>query len=172
VLLALRMVGIFNAAIWLGSAIFFTFALTTGVFSEEFKRIFGGYYTGIVAQTFIGRYFIVHVVCAIIALVHFFAEMAYAGRPFRRLTFGLLVGVLALGLIGGQFFAPRLKELHQVKYRGTPEQQAAAQKQFSRLHALSRIADLLSLLVIVTYTWQVSNPPDHTRFVSAQKFRG
>ena len=166
------MVGVFNAAVWLGSAVFFTFALTSGIFSEEFKRVFGGYYTGIVAQTLIGRYFVVHLVCAIIALVHFFAEMAYAGRPFRRIMFGCLLGVLALGLIGGQFFAPRLNRLHEAKYRGSPDQKAAAQQQFSRLHALSRIADVLGLLVIVAYTWQVANPPDQTRFVSAQKFRG
>lgn len=166
------MVGIFNAAIWLGSAIFFTFALTTGVFSEEFKRVFGGYYTGIVAQTLIGRYFIVHLVCSVIALAHFFGEIVYAGRPFRRIMFGCLLGVLVLGLIGGQFFAPRLEKLHEAKYRGTPEQKTAAQPQFSRLHALSRITDVLSLIVIIVYTWQVANPPDQTRFVSAQKFRG
>jgi hypothetical protein len=172
VLLLLRIVGTFNAAIWFGSAVFFTFALTTGIFSEETKRVFGDYYTGVIAQTLVGRYFIVHLVCGVIALLHFFGEMSYAGRPFRRFTFGLLIVVLSLGLLGGFVFMPKLKELHQVKYRGAPEQQERAKQQFTRLHVTSRIGDIISLIAILIYTWQVTNPPDHTRFVSAQKFRG
>lgn len=171
-LVLLRIVGTFNAAIWLGAAVFFTFALTTGVFSDEMKRVFGGYYTGVVAQMFVGRYFVVHVVCAIIALVHFFGDIIYAGRPFRRLTFGLLILVLSLGLLGGYVFTPKLKNLHQVKYRGTPEQQESARQQFTRLHVTSRITDVISLIAIIIYTWQVTNPSVQTRFVSAQKFRG
>ena len=170
--LLLRILGTFNAAIWLGSAVFFTFALTTGVFSEEMKRVFGGYYTGVIGQMFVGRYFVVHVVCAVIALIHFFGDIIYAGRPFRRFTFGLLILVLSLGLLGGYVFTPRLKELHQVKYRGTPEQQEVARQQFTRLHVTSRVTDVLSLIAIIIYTWQVTTPSNHTRFVSAQKFRG
>lgn len=171
-LLALRILGTFNAVIWLGSALFFTFGVAPGVFSTEMKRVFGDYYTGIIAQHLIERYFVLTITCAIVALVHFFCEMVYAGRPFRRFTFGLLVGMLALGLIGGFLFTPKLKELHQIKYRAAFSQQAAAKQQFSRLHAVSRIADLFALIALIIYTWQVMNPPDPTRFVSAQKFRG
>jgi hypothetical protein len=172
VLLVLRILGTFNAAVWLGSAVFFTFALTTGVFSAETKRVFGDYYTGVIAQTFVGRYFVLHVTCAVIALLHFFGEMIYAGKPFRRFTFGLIVVVLSFGLLGGFVFMPRLEKLHQIKYRGAPEQQASARQQFTRLHVTSRIADIVGLIAVIIYTWQVTNPPDHTRFVSAQKFRG
>src|SRR6185503_21313236 len=104
VLAVLRIIGTFNAAVWLGSALFFTFGVAPAVFSDEMKRIFGDYYTGVIAQNIIGRYFVVNLVCAVIALGHFFAEMIYAGKPFRRFQFSLIVLMLVLGLLGGFLF--------------------------------------------------------------------
>jgi hypothetical protein len=172
VLVVLRIIGTFNVAIWLGSALFFTFGVAPGVFSVEMKRVFGDYYTGVIAQNLIGRYFTVNLVCAIIALVHFFAEMIYAGKPFRRFSFALIVLMLVIGLLAGNVFAPKIKAVHTIKYRGPPEQREAAARQLARLHAVSMTGNLISLIALVIYTWQVTNPPDHTRFVSAQKFRG
>ena len=171
-LVVLRVVGIFNVAIWLGASIFFTFGIAPATFSPEMKQIFGDYYTGIIAQNLIGSYFTVSLICGLIALGHFFAEMIYTGRPFHRLTFGLIVGLLALGLLGSQVFRPKIKALHQLKYRGTMEQQPVAKKQLARLHAVSATGNLLGLIALVVYAWRVTNPSDHTRFVSAQKFRG
>ena len=171
-LLVLRIIGIFNAAIWLGSALFFTFGIAPGIFSEEMKRVFGDFYTGVIGQNLIGRYFAVNLICCVIALMHFFAEMIYTGRPFRRFTFGLLVGILALTLLGGHVFAPKMKIVHHAKYLGPLEQRDAAARQLSRLHATSMVGNLFSLIALVIYTWQVTNPPDSMRFLSAQKFRG
>lgn len=178
-LLVLRIIGVFNAAIWLGSAFFFTFGVAPGIFSDEMKRVFAppdgpfqDFYLGVIAQNLISRYFAVNFVCCAVALAHFFAEIIYTGKPFRRFTFGLLVGILALGLLGGFVFAPKIKSVHHAKYLGPPEQRSAAAQQMSRLHATSMIGNFVSLIALVIYTWQVTNPPDYTRFVSAQKFRG
>jgi hypothetical protein len=172
VLVVLRIIGVFNAAIWLGSAVFFTFGVARGIFSPEMKRLFPGEYTGLIGQELIGRYFVFSLVCGLIAIGHFFADMVYAGKPFRRFTFGLLIGMLALNLLGGYVFAPRIKELHHVKYRGAPEQRPAAEQQHRRLHAISVSANLLVLIGLFVYTWQVSNPSDPMRFVGTAKFRG
>lgn len=178
-LIALRIVGIFNAAIWLGSALFFTFGIAPAIFSDEMRQTFappggpmGDYYLGVIAQHLIGRYFTVNLVCGVIALAHFFGEIIYAGRPFNRLTFGLIVIVLVLGLVAGALSAPKIKALHQAKYRGPAEQRPAAAQQLSRLHAVSMSGNLLSLVALVLYTWRASNPADHLRFVGTQKFRG
>lgn len=171
-LVFLRIIGIFNAAVWLGSAVFFTFGIAPGIFSADMERVFGKFYLGIIAQHLISRYFVVSLICGSVALVHFFAEMIYAGRSFRRFTFGLIVGLLALALIAGNVFAPKIKALHQLKYRGTPQEQPVAEQQLRRLHAVSATGNLLSLIALVIYTWRVTNPSEHTRFVSAQKFRG
>ena len=171
-LVVLRIIGTFNAAIWLGAALFFTFGIAPGIFSVEMKRVFGDYYTGIIAQNLIGRYFVVNLVCALIALVHFFAEIIYAGKPFRRIPFTLIVLMLVLGLLAGNLFAPKIKAVHNLKYRGPIEQREGAAKQLARLHAVSMTGNLIGLIALVIYTWQVTNPSDHMRFVSAQKFRG
>jgi hypothetical protein len=172
VLIALRAIGFFNAAIWLGSAIFFTFGIAPGIFSDELKRIFGDYYTGVIGQNLIGRYFVVNLICGVVAVAHFFAEIVYAGKPFRRLTFGLLIGIISVGLLASQVFSPKIKAVHQLKYRGPLDQRDAAARQFSRLHAVSSVGNLLCLLALVVYAWQVMNPPDSTRFAPTQKFRG
>jgi hypothetical protein len=172
VLVVLRIIGTFNAAIWLGSALFFTFGIAPGVFSVEMKRVFGDFYTGVIAQNLIGRYFGVNLVCAIVALAHFFAEIIYAGKPSRRFTLSLIVLMLALGLLAGNLFAPKIKATHNLKYRGPLEQREAAAKQLARLHAVSMTGNLISLIALIIYTWQVTNPSDHMRFLSAQKFRG
>ena len=171
-LIVLRIVGVFNAAIWLGSVVFFTFGVAPGIFSPEMKRVFGDFYAGVIGQNLIGRYFVVNLVCGIVAIVHFFAEMIYAGKPFRRFTFVLLVTVLALSLVGGYVYTPKIKALHQLRYRGTADERPLAEQQFKRLHAVSATGNLFSLIALIIYTWRVSNPPDPTRFVSAQKFRG
>ena len=178
-LIALRIVGIFNAAIWLGSALFFTFGIAPAIFSDEMRAVFappngamGDYYLGVIAQHLIGRYFTVNLICGVIALAHFLGEIIYAGRPFNRLTCGLIVGILGIGLLASTLFSPRIKSLHQAKYRGPVEQRAASAQQLSRLHAVSMSVNLLSLIALALYTWRASNPSDHLRFVGAQKFRG
>jgi hypothetical protein len=172
VLVVLRIIGTFNAAIWLGSAIFFTFGIAPATFSAEMKRVFGEYHTGVIAQHLITSYFTVNLICGIIALAHFFAEMIYAGKSFRRFTFTLIVLMLGLGLAGGRIFAPKIKSVHQIKYRGPAEERPRATQQLARLHAVSMTGNLLSLIALIIYTWQVTNPTEQTRFVSAQKFRG
>jgi len=172
VLIVLRIIGVFNAAIWFGSAIFFTFGIAPGIFSDEMKRVFGDFYVGVIGQNLIGRYFAVTLICGVVALLHFFAEMFYMGKPFRRFTFALIIIVLALGLLAGYVFAPKIKTLHHQRYLGPLTERPAAEQQFKRLHATSMIGNLISLVALVTYTWQVTNPSDSTRFVSTQKFRG
>jgi hypothetical protein len=172
VFVVLRIIGIFNAAIWLGSTVFFTFGVARGVFSPEMEKVLTREYMGYVGQVLIGRYFTVSLVCCLIAIGHFFAEMVYAGKRFRRLTFGLLIGMLALGMLGNYVFRPRIKVLHHEKYRGTAEQRLHAEQQLPRLHAVSVSANLLVLAALFFYTWQVTNPSDPMRFVGTSKFRG
>jgi hypothetical protein len=181
VLVVLRVIGTFNAAIWLGSALFFTFGIAPAIFSPEMKEALfpppnagtGDYYLGLIAQQLIKRYFAVNLICGIIALAHFFAEMVYSGRPFRRFTFGLIILILGLGLISQKVFAPKIREVHQLKYRGgTETQRTTAAKQISRLHAVSVTGNLISLIALIIYTWHATNPSDQKRFVSTHKFRG
>lgn len=171
-LVILRAIGIFNAAIWLGAGIFFTLGIAPASFTPEMKRVFGDYYVGVIAQNFLGRMFTLNLICGGIALLHFFAEMIYAGRPFRKFTFALLVTMLGLSLLGGFVLTPKLKALHYLKHRGSASQVPPAKAQFAQLHGLAMAGNLLGLIALVIYTWRVAHPPDPTRFVGTPQFRG
>src|SRR5947208_12848749 len=101
------MLGIMNAAVWFGAALFFTFGIAPAFFSPEMKRLLGDIYSGLVAQLVLERYFVLHYCCGGIALLHQLAEWVYLGKRLHRFTFGLLVIVLLLAICGGAALAPR-----------------------------------------------------------------
>ena len=91
----LRFVGILNAAVWFGTAIFFTFGTGLVPFSQEMKSLLGQanypYFSGAIAQLFIARYFSFQLGCAVVAVVHLLAEWLYLGKHSQKLQIGLLV---------------------------------------------------------------------------------
>src|ERR1039457_449261 len=68
----LRFVGILNAAVWFGGAVFFTFWSGRAPFSPEMKALLGPqnypYFSGAIAQILIARYFNLQFTCSIIAV--------------------------------------------------------------------------------------------------------
>ena len=97
----LRFVGVANAAMWFGASIFFTFSVGPAFFSDKMIGLLTRPYAGAAAQIVIERYFLFHELCGAVALVHLVAEWLYMGKPLQRLTLWLLLGILALGLVGG-----------------------------------------------------------------------
>ena len=101
----LRFVGILNAAVWFGSAIFFTFGTGLVPFSPEMRNLLGPnnypYFSGAIAQILISRYFYFQFGCAIVAALHLLAEWLYLGKYPQKLQAGLLVGLAAAALLGG-----------------------------------------------------------------------
>jgi hypothetical protein len=177
VLVVLRFAGLINAAVWLGAGVFFTLGIGTAVFADDVKNIFAGpyrdYYPGVIAQIFLKRYFIMNMVCGVIALGTFCAEAFYTRRRFQKWTFALFMVPLVIAALGGLVLQPRMKLLHLTKYQSqNPDERTRAAQLFGRLHALSSTLNLLSLGCLIAYTWRVANPQEPARFVSAQMFRG
>jgi hypothetical protein len=172
----LRFVGILNAAVWFGTAIFFTFGTGMVPFSQEMKDLLGPnnfpFYSGAIAQIFIARFFHFQVGCAIVATLHLFAEWIYLGKYPQKLQAGLLIGLASIALIGGYWLQPRLKALHATKYsvNARPELRAAASRSFRAWHGASQVVNLLMVGGLAVYLWRAANPVDQTRFVSAVKF--
>jgi hypothetical protein len=174
----LRFVGILNAAVWFGGAVFFTFGTGLAPFSQEMKTLLGPnnypYFSGAIAQILIARYFRFQLVCGIIAVLHLLAEWLYLGKYPRKLQLGLVIGLCAAALFGGFGLQPRLKALHATKY-GTsarPEIREAASRSFRAWHSASQVVNLLVVTGLAVYLWRAANPSDPTRFVSAFKFTG
>ena len=172
----LRFVGILNAAVWFGGAVFFTFGAGFAPFSQEMKTLLGPnnypYFSGAIAQILIARHFHFQLACGSIAVLHLLAEWLYLGKYPRKLQVGLLIGLCAAALAGGYWLQPKLKALHATKY-GTstrPEIREAANRSFRAWHGVSQVVNLLLVGGLAAYLWRAANPSDPTRFVSALKF--
>ena len=178
----LRFIGILNASVWFGASLFFTFGIAPAFFTPEMKNLLGDIYAGLVAQSVLERYFILHYCCGAVAIMHQLAEWVYLGKALHRLTFGLLMAIMALSLMGGLWLQPKLKELNLTSYGmnqnyrpvSIPDaQRLEAYRSFRTLHGVSMIMNLVYLVGIGVYFWRVAHPTDNLRFVSAAgKFRG
>jgi hypothetical protein len=165
-------VGLLNAAVWCGSAIFLVIGLPA-LFSPELKRLLTAAGVGFAAESIMARYFIVQYWCGGIALAHLLAEWLYCGRPLWRLNLGLLVVILSLALAGGLWAQPKMRDLHRTKYFGrTSEQQLQAGKAFAAWHTASEAANLLVIGGLVWYLWLAGREQEPPRLLSFSKIRG
>jgi hypothetical protein len=170
-----------NAAVWFGAALFFTLAIASFPFTSEMKEIFGPVYVGIIAQHSVERFFALQYWCGAVAILHQLAEWVYLGKRLQQLTCSVLLGVFAVGLLGGLWLQPKLNKLFQIKYGNqlyrreiyTPEQTARAARSFRVWHGVASVVNLLALGGLAFYTWRIVNPPGQgPRFFSPNKFRG
>ena len=168
----LRFLGIANVAVWFGAAIFFTFAVGPGIFSDEMRSVLGAdpstfnFYAGGVALVVIKRYFILQYVCGTLAVLHLLAERLYLGRKTHRYMLGLLIFIFGLGLIGGFGLQPRMKSLRQTMYSSTatPQQKDAAHHAFGIWHGVSMAGNLLIIAGLAIYLVRVARPSEASRY--------
>jgi hypothetical protein len=164
-------VGILNAAVWFGSAIFLVVGLPA-LFTAEMKRQLGLPGVGFAAQAVVARFFILQYFCAAIALAHLIGQWLYYGRPLLRLNLALVTGLIGLALLGGLWMQPKLRDLHQRMYSGaTGEPRDRAAKSFRVWHAGSESANLLVIAGLLLYLWKVAEVPENPRFVRLSKIR-
>lgn len=172
----LRFFGIMNAAVWFGAAVFFTFGIAPAFFTPEIKKLLGDIYAGLVAQSVFERYFVLHYCCGGLALLHQLAEWVYLGKALHRFTFGLLLGILTISLLGGFWLQPKLKELYRIRH-GRPEQFTAEQRNdaansFRKWHGASQIMNVMMLAGLAVFAWRVSVPQQNGPRFTPGKFRG
>jgi hypothetical protein len=158
----LRFVGILNAAIWCGSAIFLAIALPA-IFSPALKQLLTAPGVGFAAEAIVARFFVVQYWCGAIGLAHLAAEWLYAARPARPLLLGLLVGLLAVALFGGLWVQPKMQYLHKIHYFGqTAEQRDRAGQTFAVWHGASESVNLLVIAGLIIYLWRISSPREQS----------
>ena len=162
----LRFVGVANAAMWFGASIFFTFSVGPAFFSDKMIGLLTRPYAGAAAQIVIERYFFFHEMCGLIALAHLVAEWLYMGKPLQRLTLWLLLGIFALGLVGGYSLQPKLRALHRAIYGpgSTAQQIDQAKQSFKLWHATSQGLNVVVLGGVAVYLWRVTTPGSGYRY--------
>lgn len=176
-IVVLRFIGVLNAAVWLGAAVFFTLGAAPAFFSADVQAVpVHKFYVGVIAQFVLERYFYLQQVCGVIAVVHLVAEWFYLGRALQRLNVALLGALLLMGFLGGLWLQPKLQKLHLLKYSMNaqyrpvpvaPAERLAAQKAFGRWHGVSMALNLVVLAGLVVYFWRVTHPSDDLRFLKA-----
>lgn len=173
----LRFVGVVNAAVWLGATLFATVGVSPAAHSEDMKALLGPnnfpYFSGAIEQVILARLSTLHWVCAAVAVAHLLAERLYLGRPLRRLTGWLLMGMVLWGLAGDLLISPRTARWHRACHavNATPASREAATRALQRWRATAWVGDALLLTGLVVYLWRVANPPAETRFIPAVKLR-
>jgi Domain of unknown function (DUF4149) len=170
----LRLIGILNAAVWFGTAVFFAVAVWPGFFSAEMLRILPRSHSGAAAQVILERYFLLQYWCGGIALGHFVFEWLYAGKPLQRWIVYWVAGLLALELFGGLIVQPSLARLHLEFYgvRSTPRQREQAGKSFPFWQEILQVSNAVVVLGLGVYLWESTNATTGARFVGAAKLRG
>lgn len=171
----LRAIGIFNAAIWLGSSLFFAFIVAPTLLAKPMAAAigpFGSFWVGYATQAVIAKLFWLHHGCATIALIATALEHLYAGKPTEKALTWVLLLVLGLGLIGGFGLQPVLKDLHLKKYQSRPNspEQIEATKAFKIWHGVSQVANLICLAGIAFYLWKTAFPRTGQRTASIPRF--
>ena len=162
----LRFVGVANAALWFGASIFFTFSVGPAFFSDKMVGLLTRPYAGAAAQIVIERYFLFHELCGMVALAHLVAEWLYMGKPLQRLTLWLLLGILALGLLGGRSLQPKLRALHRTIYGpgSTAQEIDQAKQSFKLWHAASQALNFVVLGGVAVYLWRATTPGSGYRY--------
>lgn len=159
----LRFVGLMNAAVWLGAAVFFILGAGPAFSSEDMRRLLGEknypFFSEAIAQVVIARYFKLQLICSIVALLHAVAEWLYLGRPLRRWNVGLLVGLLVLALAGGVWLQPRIRSLHASKFavNQPPAVRQASAQSLRIWHGAAQCVNLLMVAGVAIYFWRLSH---------------
>jgi len=170
----LRFIGLFNAAVWMGGSIFFSFLAGSVFFSPEVMRFTPPPYNGLVAQAMLERFFLLHYICGGIAIVHLFADWLEKPGTFPKKPIFYVVVLLGLALLGGKWISPKLTIWHQQKYEfqvkseGPPpmiepkaysnEVRQDAKLKFSIWHGVSQTVNLIMLIMLVWRFWRLSHP--------------
>jgi hypothetical protein len=177
VIVVLRFIGVMNAAVWFGAAVFYAFGVSSAFSSPEMKRLLSGdLYSGAAAHIVSHRYWAIYYWCGGIAVFHQLAEWVYLSRPLKSLVTYLLGLVFVIGLTCGLLIQPRMEKLYAQKYARpasgspTPEQIASATKSYSGWRTTTQVLNLLALAGLTVFTWQTIYSGNGTRFAPS-KFR-
>lgn len=179
-ILVLRFIGVMNAAIWFGSAVF-VLLTAPSFFSEAVQSTpLGKFWPGVMVQFLFARFFHLQCMCGAIAVIHQLAEWVYLGRMLQKWLLGLLGAIILFGLVDGLIIAPKCRSLNLIRYgltdkyvpgRYTSEERLRASESFAGWHRASVIGSMTAMLGLAVVFWKVVHSGDGARFISANKFR-
>ena len=167
----LRFVGLMNAAVWLGGAVFFSCVAAPAIFQPAMKRLFHPYYIGLVAQLMQERYFLFHLACGGIALLHTAGYWLLRRRESQRVMLSVLAAICVLNLAGTFLLLPTMKSLFQTEQTApTQVQRDQAKAAFFRWHGVTQSFNLVIMGGLVFYVWRMAAPTVENRYGKSNPF--
>lgn len=173
-LVFLRLLGVLNAAVWLGAAVAFVCVIGPAFVSSAMRNVLPLSHAGAAELIITKHYFVLEYCCGLIALAHLVAEWLYAGKPIHHWPTYLVAALFTVAVLNGQMVQPKLQRSHLEMYgvRSTPQQRSRATEAFRSWQVALHAANVLMILGLTTYVWQVTSVGITPRYVSATKFRG
>ena len=167
----LRFVGLLNAAVWLGGAVFFSFVAAPAIFQPAMYRLFHPYYVGTVAQLMQERYFLFHLACGGIALLHTLGHWLLRRRESQRVVLSLLAAICVLNLAGTFLLVPKMKSLFQIVHTApTKLQRDQAKATFNGWHGVAQSFNLVIMGGLIFYVWRMAAPTPENRYAKSNPF--
>lgn len=165
--------GLFNAAIWLGAAVFCSTALLVAMNSRAAVALIGTQYfeqvSGALTQIVFTRLFQLQILCALLAWLHLVAEWLYLGRLPRQFWVGLLTALFIGSLIGSLWLCPKLTRLQRAPYapNQSKEQVETARQQFQVWDGVFQAVNVLMIGGIAVYFWRLTQAQNEPRFIKS-----
>jgi len=141
-----HVLAVLNASVWFGAGLFLTAVVGPNFFSPAVTDLVGRQNAGLIAQSVLAKYFVLQLICAVLALgLHW--RCRDAGRRARRTRWGL-VAVLGLTCLGGFWLQPNLVELNRQRYdvSTTADERTVLAKRFGMWHGVSQVGNLVVLI--------------------------
>jgi hypothetical protein len=173
----LRFLGLMNAAVWFGAAVFFTFAAEPAALSPDMKDLIGTnnfpYFSVAIGDIIARRFVHLYTFCSVIALLYLVAEWLYLGKYPTRRWLLFIFSLILLGLLRGYWLQPTLRGLHDLQHarQGRVEERETAARAFHTWSYIAKSFDLALVGGLAFYVWRVGNRADPMRFIGASKFR-
>ena len=167
----IQLIGILNAAIWLGGAVFFTFIAGPAFFSPDLEPILPKPENGIAARYLIGKFAAFQIACASIAVINLIVGCNWKAYSNPKPQALILAAIILLTGAGMFFLTPKMDALHQLKYadyfglQATDEKKDAASRAFGQMHGLLQVGNLLvlvGLLLNFVLCWKTASEPRQT----------
>ena len=176
VLSAIKFAGVTIAAIWFGGTLFFTFFVAPAFFADPIKTLLPPPYNGQTIMYVFDRFYGMHYLFGTLALLHLGFDWIYTGKTLQRLNVILVGGALALAIFAGKWMDPKLEEYYRYKYAEqyqltvTEDEKSEYANSFGVWHGVSQGLNLLMLLGLWIYLWQMMHPNEGPKYLGSGKF--
>jgi hypothetical protein len=163
-----------NAAVWLGTAAVTAFVIWPGFFTPDMLQVLPPLHAGAAAHVLLRRCILLQYGCAAVAVTLLGLEWLYSGKTLSRWSTYLLLGILGAALFTGAIVQPKAKRWHLAKHlpASSAEERAQGVRSLPLWEGLLQLSNIVTVLALGVYVWEISSAATNPKFVSASKFRG